>query len=241
MAFVISVLLLVGAVAVLTLPWSRRDPADFTTVELAYAWRGPRGAIGGAMRVLMDEGLARRVRGRGLKLTDKKPPRDLDPMVRAVYGGLDMPRGPAALLDIDELGDTLPPIAARVIGARLRVGATRRVVGSAAAMAAPVVAIVALAHGVGHPLVGIAISLATVLGAWWLMTLRGTTIRGGRTLASAARPRRRRPRRGALSGLVGTLPTGWIMADFSEATSSFAVDAGDVGGGDGGGGDGGGL
>lgn len=240
MAYVISVLLLVGAVAVLTLPWSRRDPADFTTVELAYAWRGPRGAIGGAMRVLIDEGLARRVRGRGLKLTDKKPPRDLDPMVRAVYGGLDMPRGPAALLDIDELGDTLPPIAARVIGARLRVGATRRVAGSAAAMAAPVVAIVALAHGVGHPLVGIAVTLVTVLGAWWLMTLRGTTIRGGRTLATAARPRRRRPRRGALSGLVGTLPTGWIMADFGEATSSFAVDA-DAGGADGGGGDGGGL
>jgi hypothetical protein len=241
MAYVIALALLVAAVAVLTLPWSRRDPADFSTVELAYAWRGPRGAIGGAMRVLMDEGLARRVRGRGLKLTDKKPPRDLDPIVRAVYGGLDMPRGPAALLDLDELGDTLPPVAARVIGARLRVGATRRVVGSAAAMAAPVVAVVALAHGVGATLVGIAVSLVTALGAWWVMTLRGTTIRGGRTLATAARPRRRRSRRSALSGLVGTLPTGWIMADFGEATSSFAVDAGDIGGGDGGGGDGGGL
>jgi uncharacterized protein (TIGR04222 family) len=241
MAYMIALALLVAAVAVLTSPWSRRDPADFSTIELAYAWRGPRGAIGGAMRVLMDEGLARRVRGRGLKLTDKRPSRDLDPLVRAVYDGLDLPRGPAALLDLEELGDTLPPIAARAIGARLRVGAPRRVVGSAAALAAPMVALVALAHGVGNPLVGIAVILVTGLGAWWLMTLRGTTIRGGRTLAAAARPRRRRARRGALSGLVGTLPTGWIMADFGEATSSFAVDVADAGGGDGGGGDGGGL
>jgi hypothetical protein len=227
MAYVIAVLLLVGAVGVLTSPWSRRDPADFTTVELAYAWRGPRGALGGAMRVLMDEGLARRVRGRGLKLTDKPPPEDLDPIVRAVYGGLDMPRGPAALLDLDELGDTLPPVAARVIGARLRVGATRRVVGSAAALAAPVVSIVALVNGVGYALVGIAVSFLTLLGAWWVLTLRGTTIRGGRTLA-AATPRRRQ-RQGALSGLVGTLPTGWITANFEESPSSIAVDTADVG------------
>jgi hypothetical protein len=233
MAYVIAVLLLVGAVAVLTSPWSRRDPAGFTTVELAYAWRGPRGAIGGAMRLLMDEGLARRVRGRGLKLTDKPPPPDLDPIVRAVYGGLDLPGGPAALLDLAELGDTLPPVAARVIGARLRVGATRRVVGSAAALAAPVVSIMALAYGVGYVLVGIVVSLVTLLGAWWVLTLRGTTIRGSRTLAVAARPRRGRPRRGALAGLVGTLPTGWILAGFEETTSSVAVDAADVGDGDG--------
>jgi uncharacterized protein (TIGR04222 family) len=226
MAYVIAVLLLVGAVAVLTSPWSPRDPADFTTVELAYAWRGPRGAIGGAMRVLMDEGLARRARGRGLKLTDKPPPEDLDPIVRAVYGGLGLPHGPAALLDLDELGDTLPPVAARVIGARLRVGAIRRVVGSAAALAAPVVSIVALAVGVGHALVGIVVSLVTLLGAGWLMILRGTTVRGGRTLA-AARPRQGRPRRGALSGLVGTLPTGWIMADLGETTSDVTADLSD--------------
>jgi len=229
MAYVIAVLLLAGAVGVLTSPWSRRDPADFTAVELAYAWRGPRGALGGAMRVLMDEGLARRVRGRGLKLTDKPPPQDLDPIVRAVYDGLDMPHGPAALLDLDVLGDTLPPVAARVIGARLRVGATRRVVGSAAALSAPVVSIVALVNGVGYALVGIAVSLVTLVGAWWVMTLRGTTIRGGRTLAAAARPRRGRPRRGALSGLVGTLPTGWITADFGESPGNLAVDTVDVG------------
>jgi hypothetical protein len=237
MAYVIALLLLVGAVAVLTAPWSRRDPADFTPIELAYAWRGPRGALGGAMRVLMDEGLARRVRGRGLKPTGKPPPEDLDPIVRAVYGGLGLPRGPAALLDLDELGDTLPPVAARVIGARLRVGATRRVVGSAAALAAPVISIVALATGAGHALVGIAVGLVTLLGTWWVMTLRGTTIRGGRTLAAAARPRRSRTRRGALSGLVGTLPTGWVTADFGETASSLAVDTvdtADVGGGSGG-------
>lgn len=224
MAYVIAVLLLVGAVAVLTSPWSRRDPGDFTTVELAYAWRGPRGAIGGAMRVLMDEGLARRVRGRGLKLTDKPPPEDLEPLVRAVYDGLGLPGGAAALLDLDVLGDTLPRVAARVIGARLRVGATRRVVGSAAALAAPVVAIVALATGAGNALVGIAVGLVTLLGAWWLTTLRGTTIRGGRTL-DAARPPRKRPRRAALSGLVGALPTGWVTADFGEAVATADGDA----------------
>lgn len=227
MAYVVAVLLLVGAVAVLTSPWSRRDPAGFSTVELAYAWRGPRGAIGGAMRVLMDEGLVRRVRGRGLKLTDKPPPDDFDPIVRAVYGGLELPGGAVALLDLEELGDTLPPVAARVIGARLRVGATRRLVWSAAALAAPVVSIVALVSGIGYALVGIAVSLVTLLGAWWVMTLRGTTIRGGRTLA-AAQPRRGRPRRGALSGLVGILPIGWIAADFRETTDSFAGDAADV-------------
>jgi hypothetical protein len=220
MAYVIAVLLLAGGVAILTSPWSRRDPVDFTTVELAYAWRGPRGAIGGAMRVLMDEGLARRVRGRGLKLTDMPPPEDLDPIMRAVYDGLDHANGPAASLDLDELGDALPPVAARVIGARLRVGATRRVVGSAAALAAPVVSIVALARGVGDALVGVLVSLLALLGTWWVLTLRGTTIRGGRTLA-AARPRRRR--RGALSGLVGTLPTSWITADFREPTGDVAV------------------
>lgn len=222
MAYVIAALLLVGAVAVLTSPWSRRDPADFTTIELAYAWRGPRGAIGGAMRVLMDEGLARRVRGRGLKLTGKPPPRDLDPIVRAVYDGLGLPRGPAALLDLEELGDTLPPVASRVIGARLRVGATRRIVGSATALAAPVVSITALTYGVGYALVGIVVSVVTLLGAWWVMMLRGTTIRGGRTLAAA------RPRRRTLSGLVGTLPTGWITTDLGETTSSVAMDTADV-------------
>src|SRR5262245_17381708 len=200
MAYVIAVLLLVGAVAILTTPWSQRDPDDFTTVELAYAWRGPRGAIGGAMRVLMDEGLARRVRGRGLKLTEKTPPNDLDPLVRAVHDGLDLPRGPAALLDLDTLADALPPVAARVIGARLRVGATRRVTGSAAALAAPVVAVLALALGVGNIFAGILVCLVTILGSWWVMTLRGTTIRGGRTLATAARPRRTRTRRRALAG-----------------------------------------
>jgi hypothetical protein len=220
MAYVIAAVLLVGAVAVLTSPWSRRDPADFSTVELAYAWRGPRGAIGGAMRVLMDEGLARRVRGRGLKLTDKPPPADLDPIVRAVYGGLELPHGRAALLDLGELGDTLPPVAARVIRSRLRVGATRRVLGSAAALAAPVVALVALATGTGSALVGIAASVVTLLGAWWVMTLRGTTIRGGRTLAAATRPRRGR---GALSGLVGALPTGWVKADFGEPDTGAAA------------------
>lgn len=224
MGYVIAVLLLVGAVAVLTLPWSRRDPADFTTVELAYAWRGPRGAIGGAVRVLLDEGFARRVRGRGLKLTDKPPPPQLDPIVRAVYGGLDLPRGAAALLDLDELGDTLPPVAARVIGVRLRVGAIRRVVGSAAALAAPVVSILALAHDDGPALVGFAVIFVTVLGAWWVMTLRGTTIRGSRTLAAAARPRHSRPRRGALFGFVGTLPTGWVKADLGKKTNKDAAE-----------------
>jgi hypothetical protein len=227
MAYVIAVLLLVGAVVVLTTPWSRRDPAEFTTVELAYAWRGPRGAIGGAMRVLMDDGFARRVRGRGLKLTDKPPPPDLEPVVRAVYGGLGLPSGAAALLDLDELGDTLPPVAARVIGARLRVGAIRRVVGSAAALAAPVVSVVALVSGVGHVVVGVVLSVVMLLGAWWVMMLRGTTIRGGRTLAAAARPRRRRSGRGPLSGLVGTLPTGWIRADFGERANGSAADVSD--------------
>jgi hypothetical protein len=64
MTYAIVGALLVAATAVLTLPWSRRDPADFTPVELGYAWRGSRGAVQAALGVLHDHGLVRARRGK---------------------------------------------------------------------------------------------------------------------------------------------------------------------------------
>lgn len=49
-----------------------------------------------------------------------------------------------------------------------------------------------------------------------------------RVVGSAAALAAARPRRGALSGLVGTLPTGWIMADLGEVTSGVAEDTEDL-------------
>ena len=238
MVYLIAGVLLGAAVAVLTLPWSRRDPADFSTVELGYAWRGPRGAVIGALRVLMDED-RRRWRQDGMVRPDKRLPRDVDPLVRAVHAGLDHPRGPSALLELRKVEDELPPIAERVLGARLRVGPARRAIGSFVALVAVMMPVVALAHSVGDVVTGIAVSVGTVLVASRLVALRGITIRGARTLAAVPRrggTRRRGARRGgrlaaaSFSVLTGA---GW------ETPAGFGAVGGDSGG-DGGGGDSGG-
>lgn len=233
--------LLVAAVAVLTLPWSRRDPADFARTELGYAWRGPRGAVQAALGLLVDQGLLRARRGRAERRKGR-PPRTTAPLVRAVFESL----GPSAdgvssLLETPSVQDELAPVADRVIGARLRVGPARRVLGSLTAFVAPVTALVALAHGVGNVVVGVLTSVVAVLVASWLMALRGVTIRGARTLAAAPPDRRtHRPNgRGArLSQLSGGV--GWLHAPACFGAPSYGADVGGGDDGGGGGSDGGG-
>jgi hypothetical protein len=237
MTYLIAGVLLGAAVAILTLPWSRRDPDDFSKVELGYAWRGPRGAVAGAIRVLMDEGAARRSRRRGIVRTGERLPRGLDPLARSVYSGLGTFQGLGPLREQTSVRDRMPAVARPVVSARLRVGPVRRVLGTLVALGAPVVALVTLAREVTTT--GIVVSVVTVLGAGWLIALRGVTIRGARTLSAVSRPAvRGGSRRGVLAG---STPAGWMLADFGYPTSSFAIDMNDLGGGRHGGGyDGGG-
>jgi uncharacterized membrane protein YgcG len=249
MMYLIAGALLGAAVLILTLPWSRRDPADFSTVELGYAWRGRRGAVGGAMRDLINARVIGRSRLHGMVLTDKKLPHGVEPFVRAVYAGIGRSRGLSGFLSRTDVSKEMPRVAERVLGAGLRVGRVRRALGSLLALAAPVIALVELGKETGDATTGIVVGIVTVLGAVWLVALRGLTIRGTRTLAAV--PRRRfaarraatepdPTRQGALKQLGGGLPAGWLFAGFGMVTSSFAVDSGyfgsDFGGGDGGGG-----
>ena len=248
MVYLIAGVLLGAAVAILTLPWSRRDPADFSNVELGYAWRGPRGAVTGALGVLMDVGAAKRSRRRGVVRTGERLPRGLDPLARAVYSGLGSFQGLGPMLNNKSVRDRLPAVARVVVRAGLRVGPVRRALGSLAALAAPVVALVALTRGVGDPGTAIPVSVVTVLVGCWLLGLRGVTVRGARTVATAPRPAavaggRSRRRRVALAG--SALPAGWMLAGFAfdyGSPNGFGVDldGGHGGGYDGGGFDGGG-
>lgn len=248
MVYLIAGALLGAAVAILTLPWSRRDPADFSTVELGYAWRGQRGAVGGAMRDLINERVIGRSRLHGMVLTDKKLPHGVDPFVRAVYAGIGRSRGLSGFLSRTDVSKAMPRLAERVRGAGLRVGRIRRVLGSLLALAAPVLSMIELGKETGAATTGIVVSIVTVVGAVWLVALRGLTIRGARTLNAV--PRRRfaarraatepdPTRQGALKQLCGGLPAGWLFAGFGMVTSSFAVDTGYFGGDFGGGGGGG--
>lgn len=238
MPYVIVGALLVASVAVLTLPWSRRDPADYSRPELGYAWRGSRGAVRAAIGLLHDQGFVRARRGKVERRDKKKLPRGTDPFVRAVVEAL----GPTAdsvssLLENPAVQEHLTPVADRAIGTRLRVGAPRRALGSAMVLASPVIALVALAHGVGSVVAGVVTSVVAALTAVWLLRLHGVTIAGARTLA-AAPGRRVRRANGKPAGLSGmSAGSGWVYAsvDFGYADGGFAGDAG----GDGGGGDGG--
>jgi hypothetical protein len=133
--------------------------------------------------------------------------------------------------------DQMPAVARPVLGAGLRVGPVRRVLGTLVAVAAPVVALDALLREVTAT--SIVVSVVTVLGAGWLLALRGVTIRGVRTLAAVPRPATG-VKGGGLASLGGGTPVSWMMAGFESPTSSFAIDASDFGGYDGGGSDGGG-
>jgi uncharacterized protein (TIGR04222 family) len=232
----IAGVLLGAAILTLTLPWSRHDPADFSLVELGYVWRGPRGAVAGALRVLHDQGVVKHIYG-GVERKAARVPRGTDPFVRAVFAGLDVPRGPATLLELPSVEEKLPPVAERVMAARLRVGPARRAVGSAAAVAAPVMAMVALAHGVGPIAAGGVTVVVSVVVAAWLGSLHGITIAGLRTLAMAPGVRRRRRRFATLAHT--TSPAGLWLAGSGATDGGFGVAAGDSGGHHGGGDSGG--
>lgn len=246
MMYLIAGVLLGAAIVILTLPWSRHDPADFSTAELGYAWRGPRGAVGGALRVLINARVVGRSRIHGMVQTDAKLPRGVDPFVRAVYAGVGRARGLSGFLARTDVHRELPAVAERAMVARLRVGRARRVIGTLVALAAPVIAVVAMGNETTTATTGIVVSIVTGLIAARLVALRGVTIRGARTLAAV--PRRgygaRQGATGQGGGLNGSeLPVGWLTAGalfgFGAPTSSFAVDTGSFGG-DGGGGDSGG-
>lgn len=186
--------------------------------------------------------------------TGQRLPRDLEPLSRSVYSALGTHSRPAGLRKSKHVDEKLPAVRRRVVGAGLRAGRVRRTLGSITAVAAPVVALDGVLRGVDVAM-GIAVSVVAVLGAAWLLALRGITVRGARTLA--ATPRRRagvRVLRGASAEPAGVSSSGWFLgswlADFGYPKSSFAVDAGsgghsgghdggDFGGGHDGGGDGG--
>ncbi|HEX6357205.1 hypothetical protein [Actinophytocola sp.] len=231
MTYVIAAALLVGAVAILTLPWSRRDPADFTTAELGYAWRGPRGAVIGALRQLVDAGTLQPSRVRGMARTDTSLPSGTDPFTRAVYSATGVRRGPSALQEYPGVRKALPAVAERARAAGLRVGKVRRALGSAAALAAPVNVLVA--HGF-RDVTGIVVGVVMVLVAAWLVVLRGTTIAGTRTLGAAEQgdtsALRGSGRRGMGWGFANLSSGAGSLPEHNAPTSSFGAN-GDFGGG----------
>jgi hypothetical protein len=181
MGNVIAVALLLAAVALLTLPWTRRNEADFSMVDLGYAQRGPRGAVLGAIQTLIDVDAVRRSRVRGVARTGNRLPEGIDPLARAVYGGIGVRHHVRTFLAMKSVTEQLPAVAERVVGAGLRVGVARRVAGTLAALAAPVASIVGLANGDGTA-ISIVTLVVTVAVAGVLWLLHGATIGCRRTL-----------------------------------------------------------
>jgi hypothetical protein len=233
MEYLIAGVLLGAAAIILTLPWSRRDPADFSLVEFGYAWRGPRGAVVGALNVLTELGAVVRSRRRGAVRIDTSLPRDIGPLAKAVYAGLVTPRGPNELRDLKNVKAALPAVAARVRGAGLRAGPARRVLGGLAALASPVVALVELFR-TGDVAVGLPVTFVAVVGAGWLLLLRGITIAGMRTMTrpdeSNTTPREQ------LSLASGSISA--FLFPINPPDSGYPPSVGDSGGGDSGGGGG---
>jgi hypothetical protein len=219
MGYVIAVALLVGAVALLSSPWTRRDPDDFSVVELGYAWRGPRGAVVGALRLLVDVDAVRRSQVRGIARTGKRLPGGLDPIARAVYGGIGVRHHVRAFLSLRGVAERMPAVAGRMVGAGLRVGPVRRVAGTLAALAAPVVAVVAVAHGGGTT--GVVVCAVTVAVAGVSLAQRGRTIRGalsGATAPALAAVRLHRGR-GLAARRDGTLQSSWAQTSGGDFTT----------------------
>lgn len=248
MTTLIAGVLLGAAVAILTLPWSRRDPDDFSHSELGYAWRGPRGAVAGALRTLVEVGAAKRSRKRGMARTGARLSPHIDPLARAVYGGLGSSGGVRTLRDLKNVRAKLPAVRAAVVGARLRTGITRRLAGTLAALASVVVALVGVVDGAD---LAIPALVVTALVGGWLLTLRGATVRGARTLASVPRPPTSRDTTEpastsfggglfiGISGYAGETPGGGFgLTDFGGGHHGGFDGGGFHGGGDSGGGDG---
>ena len=227
MVYMIVGVLLGVAVITLTLPWSRRDTADFSLLELGYVWRGPRGAVAGALRMLHDQHAVKPVYG-GMERKTNRLPRGTDPFVRAVFAGLDVPRGPAALLELPSVEEKLPPVAEQVMSARLRVGPARRAVGSFVAFVAPVMALIALGHGVGSVAVGIVAVVVSTAVAGWLGALHGITIAGVRALNVAPGFRRGGSRSSGLSQVVSI--SGLWLASSGATDGGFGAAVSDSGG-----------
>jgi len=234
---IIAVGLCVAAVAALTWPWRRTG--DVTPVEVGYAWRGRRGAVLGAIGVLIAGRLA--LGGTTTSRLERPLPDELDPLVRAVYDSLVIPRSVRALLAKDAVRAQLPAVARRTVRNGLRVGAFRRMVGSLAAVAAPVVAVLADS---------VVTAVVTGVVALVLLALRGRTL-AGRSVLRQVRQVRPAPQRVsaetstmsasgltmsavafmAVGGTVATAFMGWGGSDGGGSDGG----GGDYGGGDGGG------
>jgi hypothetical protein len=219
MGNVIAVALLLGATALLSLPWRRRDPDDFSMVELGYAQRGRRGAVLGALQTLIDVDAVRRSQVRGISRTEKRLPEGIDPFARVVYGGIGVRHEVRAFLTMKDVAKRMPALAKRVVGAGLRVGPMRRVAGTLAALAAPVVAIVELANA-GGTAANIVVTVGTVAGAGVLLLLRGSTIGCVRTLAGLPPLEKVRLNRGRglSASRDGTLGSSWVSGAGSDGT-----------------------
>src|ERR1044071_1665264 len=107
MMLIIALGLCVVAAAALTWPWRRAG--DVTPVEVGYAWRGERGAVLGAVGVLIAGRLA--LGGSTASRLERPLPDHLDPLVRAVYDSLVIPRSVRTLLAKDAVRAQLPAVA----------------------------------------------------------------------------------------------------------------------------------
>ncbi len=240
---IIAVGLGVVAAALLTWPW-RSDAEQVEPVEVGYAWRGRRGAVLAALGVLIAGKLAMAGRDREASRLDRPLPDAVDPLVRAVYDSLGIPRGVKALLARKAVRAELPAVARRAVRAGLRVGVLRRAVGSLAAVAAPVVAAVA-----GN----VVVAVVTGVVALALLAQRGRTLAGRAAMGAVrrARPTARATvaetsMRGSAAAAVAFFAVGafttmsFMGGGWGGSDGGGGDHGGDFGGGDFGGGDGGG-
>lgn len=200
------------SVPLLTLPLTRGGDRPTATV-LGYAWRGRKGAVLAAVRILIAEGIARaRPRHGDVRREKRRLPVGGDPLVRAVYAALLSPRSVDDLAELSSVAEEVDKVASRATG--LRVGRLRRAGGVALAVLAPAACLVGLITGEGLP--AIAATAGTAIAAILLVRLNGTTIAGIRALRAARSSHtRRRPttaKKAALHAVLQT-PGIWVYDD----------------------------
>lgn len=186
MVLLVAGLLGVAAV-VLTLPWGRRDPAEFSAADIGYVRGGPVGAVLAALSVLYVEGMVEvRAGRRGFRRTLLPLPNQAEPLVRAVHSALDSPARLRRILGQWGVRRAVETSATRVYAARLRTGEWRRFAGTAAAFAAVVVAVVAL-FADRVDVFGVAVVVVTLAIAVLLWRGRFVTVAGRRLVAGLRR------------------------------------------------------
>jgi len=228
----VAVCLLAVAAVVLSLPWGRRDPEEFSAADVGYVRGGPVGAVLAALSVLYVEGLVRVRDGRrGFLRTLLPLPEEAEPLVRAVHSALESPARLRRILGQWGVRRAVEASATRVYAARLRTGEWQRLAGTIASFAAVVVAVAAL-FADGIDILGIAVAVVILVGAILLWRGRFVTVAGRRLVAGvrraapelAAPPARRVRREEELIHADTRLDT--HPAVFAHATVHLAVAAG---------------